>query len=356
RSLVRHFGQDLEHACSGNCDVCQGTYTSVEEPLVTAQKILSCIYRQGQRFGATYTAQVLKGSRDQKILANGHEKLSTHGLLQNESKSQLVDWIGQLLQQGYLTKVGEYGVLQLTENGGRLLKGELAPRLLRTQTQSTGSDTPTRERSVDPKSWDGVDRELFESLRELRLVMARERGVPPYVIFGDAALRDMARRRPTTPEGFLLVNGVGKKKAADFGDAFLSAITTWCATHGQSTDIQPNRDDTPPPPPRPVAKAARPAFGLFAQGLSVDDVAHQLGRARSTTMGYLCDYIRENAIDDPSPWIDTATADRIRAEIDRQGFGPLKPLYLALDEQVDYDTIRIVSLCYANSTREESDA
>ncbi|MCA9087864.1 MAG: RecQ family ATP-dependent DNA helicase, partial [Planctomycetaceae bacterium] len=349
RSLVQHFGQDLEADCGSGCDLCMGGRDDVDDPLKTAQMILSSVFRQQQRFGASYTAQVLKGSRDQKILANGHDQLSTYGLLKHETKQLITEWIGQLIQQGYLIKNPEFGQLQLTDAGVLVLKGETTPRLLRPQTTSKAESPKSAEQdAVDPKSWEGVDRPLFEHLRDVRLELARERGVPPYVIFGDAALRDMARKRPTTPDGFLMVNGVGKKKCLDFGERFVEEITRWSLEHALSTDVAPARETAPPPPPRNVTAGARAAFPLFAAGTSIDDVAEQLGRARSTVSGYLVDYLREERVIDASPWVDSVKRQQVEAVIEQVGAGPLKPIYMALNEQIDYETIRVVLACFQN--------
>jgi ATP-dependent DNA helicase RecQ len=142
--------------------------------------------RLGQRFGGGYTALVLTGSRDQRILDNGHDSLSTYGLLRDYDKHVVHDWVEQLAGQGFLEKTGEYNVLVVTPEGRRVLTGELAPRLLRP------AEKQKRKAKVAAESWEGVDKGLFDALRTLRASLARERRVPAYVIFGDAALRDSA--------------------------------------------------------------------------------------------------------------------------------------------------------------------
>src|SRR5690606_7018595 len=114
RTLVQHFGQDLDADCGEACDICLGEFEDVTDALVVAQKILSSVYRQDQKFGADCSAKVLKGSRDQRILDNGHDQLSPHGLLQEAPRKAILDWIGQLVQQGFLLKEGEYSTLRIT--------------------------------------------------------------------------------------------------------------------------------------------------------------------------------------------------------------------------------------------------
>lgn len=352
RILVQHFGQDLDSDCGSACDICLGKYEVVPDALVTAQKILSCVYRLEQRFGVDYTALVLKGSRDKRILSNGHDRLSTYGLLGNEPKQLIMDWIGQLVQQGCLQRVGEYNLLQLTSTGGELLRGKREVCLLRSiasqepQSFATEEDKP----SSKPESWEGVDRDLFEHLRQVRQELARERGVPPYVIFSDASLRDMCRRRPSKAESFLLVTGVGQKKNADFGARFLHEISVWCLLHGHQQDVEPVRSglDSAPAAPKPPSRNAHDAFPLFRQGLSVEEVALRLDRAASTAHKYLCDYIMEDAIADATPWVSAELVAEIEAAIDAIGPGPMKPIYLRLGEKIAYESIRIVSLCRQN--------
>jgi ATP-dependent DNA helicase RecQ len=130
RALVGHFGEELTNDCESACDICRGEREFVKEPLTIGQKILSSIHRQKQRFGIEYTALVLKGSREGRIVQNGHDKLSTWGILKQEDKSTIMDWTSQLIDQQFLQKEGEYDVIKITELGRQLLKGEIAPRLL----------------------------------------------------------------------------------------------------------------------------------------------------------------------------------------------------------------------------------
>lgn len=231
RTILEYFGQSLGRGECGACDICLGDIDSIDDALVTAQKILSCVLRLGQRFGAGYTARVLTGSRDQWILDNHHDSLSTYGLLSDQKRRTVRDWIEQLAGQGFLEKSGDYNVLAVTEEGRRLLKGEVVPRLLRP------SQKPERKAKVATDSWQGVDKGLFEALRRVRATIARERGVPAFIIFGDAALRDMARRRPSTLQHFQSVKGVGQTKATQYGRIMVEKIRDYCAEHAVAMDL-----------------------------------------------------------------------------------------------------------------------
>ena len=361
RALVNHFGQEYPKDNCGACDVCGGDLELVDEPLVVAQKIISCVARLEQRYGGDYTAKVLAGSKEERILHQRHDQLSTYGLLAKHRTRGIRDWIEQLVGQGYLEKAGEYDVLQITETGRQLLKGNASPRLLKPARQAERGTKGSRGASTGADSWEGVDRDLFELLRTMRGELASEHGVPAYIVFGDAALRDMARRRPSTLESFAEVRGVGQKKLAEYGETFVAAIVEHCQANGvamdttedppnsrrrQSADDSTSQDDAPS---RELPNAsAVAAFQHFREGQSLEEVAAAMDRARSTVVGYLNQYLRHEQIDDPSPWVDSATALRIEEAIQQVGLKGLKPIHEQLGGEVDYDAIRIVATCVGN--------
>jgi ATP-dependent DNA helicase RecQ len=169
-------------------------------------------------------SDVLIGRANEKVTAAGHDQLSTFGLLKEESGGVVRGYIEQLIADGYLLRDGApYPVLRLTNAGASLLKGERACTLYREVQPPRGKSRPRGRGAVSY----GENPELFDVLRNVRLRLARERGVPPYVIFHDTTLRDMADRRPRTIDDLHGIYGVGAKKAADFGDAFLDAIRTF---------------------------------------------------------------------------------------------------------------------------------
>lgn len=226
KHLAGYFGQTLEKPDCGACDVCLEELEAAAEPVVLARKILSCVARVGQRFGAAHVTNVLRGTVTESVTARRHEELSTFGLLRDSTVSEVRGYLEQLGGQGFLRPTpGEFPVLVLTEKGVALLKDPAsAPdvALARLRRPVKGRAAPRAR--VETESWQGVDRDLFERLRSLRLSIARERGVPPYVIFHDATLREMARLKPSTPDALRHVYGVGERKAAELGEAFLEAI------------------------------------------------------------------------------------------------------------------------------------
>ncbi len=226
RTLVEYFGQQYERAECGACDWCLKELDAVADSLTIAQKILSCVARVKQTWGTAHVTDVLTGKASEKVVASRHHELSTFGLLKEEAPAAIRGFIEQLVGEGLLLREGDpYPVLRLTTAGASLLRGdggcqlyrEVRPPASRKRSRSGVRDTFTVT----------VDSDLFDVLREVRLRLARERGVPPYVIFHDTTLRDMVERRPKTVDDLHEVYGVGAKKAADFGDAFLDAIRTF---------------------------------------------------------------------------------------------------------------------------------
>jgi len=239
KTLLDYFGEPYEKIPCGGCDVCLGELELVEDPLILSQKILSCVVRLRQAFGGDYTAKVLGGSTDRRVLESRHDQLSTYGLLQDVRRRTIRDWIEQLVGQGFLEKAGEYNVLRVTAAGWRVLRGEESPRLLKPRPAPERRRGRRSPEETPADSWEGVDRGLFEVLRSLRRERATARGVPAYIVFGDAALREMARHRPTTEAGFLRVKGVGEKRCADHGEAFVECIRAWCFEQGVPGDQWP---------------------------------------------------------------------------------------------------------------------
>jgi len=226
RHLAEYFGDRYPKGGCAACDYCLDELEPAAAPVVLARKILSCVARVGQRFGATHVANVLRGHASDQVTVRRHDKLSTFGLLPEASVAEVRGYIEQLAGLGLLQQTGdEYPVLALTSKGIELLKDEAScPDLTLARQRPPRKDKSRPQSRVEAESWQDVDRELFDRLRAIRLEIARSRGVPPYVIFHDATLREMARLRPTSVGALLTVKGVGARKADDLGEIFVAAI------------------------------------------------------------------------------------------------------------------------------------
>ena len=219
RALLEHFGDGLAEDC-GNCDIClwpPQTWDGTED----AQKLLSCVYRTGQYFGAGHLIDVLCGKDTAKVQQHRHHSLSTFGIGADRSAVQWRSIVRQLLVQGYLHADAErYGALRLTAKSRPLLKGEDRIRL-----RQDAAVKP--QRKAAPKPVQAVapqDQGLWEKLRDLRRRLAEAAGVPPYVIFHDATLKEMVRLRPSSPEDLLTLHGIGQTKLDRYGAAFLQTL------------------------------------------------------------------------------------------------------------------------------------
>jgi len=228
RHLVSYFGDDYDKSDCGACDYCLGELEPVGDAVVIARKILSCVARVGQRFGAAHVASVLSGSESEQVTRRGHQNLSTFGLLRDAAVPEIRGYIEQLAADGLLRQTDdEFPVLALTEGGVALLKdGASRPDLSLSRQRRVTRDRRERARPAT-ESWKDVDHDLFDRLRAVRLRIARERGVPPYVIFHDTTLRELARVKPTRVEDLHAVYGIGARKAEQLGEAFVEEIRAY---------------------------------------------------------------------------------------------------------------------------------
>jgi ATP-dependent DNA helicase RecQ len=228
RHLVSYFGERYTKDECGACDYCLGELEAVADAIPTARKILSCVARVGQRFGAAHVANVLCGSETEQVSRRGHQDLSTYGLLRDSPVAEVRGYIEQLTAEGLLRQTDEpYPVLALTDAGISLLKdaGAVPGLTLARQRRVTRERDrrPLRSRpGAEPVT--DIEQELFDRLRAVRLRIARERGVPPYVIFHDTTLRELARLKPSTVQELSGVYGIGERKAEQFGHAFVAEI------------------------------------------------------------------------------------------------------------------------------------
>lgn len=348
RAIVQYFGQSYTQQSCEACDVCLDELELVDDPLTISQKILSCVVRLEERFGAVHTAKVLVGADEARIHELKHDKLSTYGLMAAEGLSAVRLWIDQLISQGYLQRTGEYQVLSVTESGRRLLKRDGNPRL----TVATPAALNKRSGSGVEPSWEGVDRGLFDVLRKLRSEMALARSVPAYVIFGDEPLRDFARFRPTTVDRFAKIRGVGEQKKQDFADTFIVAIRDYCTQNQLDMNL-----DASSKPASVTVSAAIPnansfaAFEYFRRGDSLEDIAKKLDRAYSTICSYLEDYLRHENITDCTQWVDKEIRDLVIAQAHLVENRRVKPLFEYFNAKISYETLRIIMICHENATR-----
>jgi ATP-dependent DNA helicase RecQ len=181
----------------------------------------------GHGFGAGYIAQVLKGNLTDQVVSWGHQRLSTFGLLADQSIGFIRYMIEQMIGQDFLHREKEFSTLSLTDSGRKALRGELTPALVKPLVAAKKEEIAKKRREKMDKEWLGADPELFQLLRQKRAELARQQGVPAFIIFGDKSLKDMAMIKPVTRESFATVYGVGDHKLRAYADPFISVINQY---------------------------------------------------------------------------------------------------------------------------------
>ena len=224
QTLLAYFGEDLPERC-GNCDNCL-TPVTTWDATEAARKAMSCVHRTGQRFGAAYLIDVLRGRDTERIRRFGHDRLPTYGVGTDLGPQEWRSVFRQLVARGLLSvDVDGYGSIRLTVDSRPVLRGDAEVLMRRDVRPLAAKPRPRRkepESPPDPATW---DEDLWEALRTRRTELAAAQGVPPYVIFHDSTLNEMIARRPRTPDDFSRLTGVGDTKLRRYGTDFLAVIT-----------------------------------------------------------------------------------------------------------------------------------
>ncbi len=340
RALVQHFDQRYDKPSCSACDVCLGDTTEVTDGMVIAKKILSGVARVKEAFGINHVIDMLRGANTEAIRSRGHHSLSTYGILKDVPKADLRDWVYQLIGQGVLVQGGEeYPILKLNAESWAVMKGERTVRLIEL-TRHEQVPGEKREKGVLPE---GADAALFEVLRLVRREEAAASGIPPYQVFPDTVLAELARGRPTTAAAMRRVSGVGDHKLQAFGEIFLNAIIEHCQQTGLATDVPvPNASKPPANAPIKVSVKKEQSFSLFRRGAAVADVVAQTGLSHSTVTEHLADFVRLEKPASIFTWVAEDVCERIASAAETHGTARMKPTYLELNEEVSYDDIRVV--------------
>ena len=339
RGLVEYFGQTYEQENCGACDVCLGDTDNVPEAKVIAQKIMSCVIRIGERFGVNYLVDVLAGSQSADVRNRKHDQLSTHGILKEIPKSQLRDWVYQLVGQDLLAiDGGEYPVVKIGSQARGVLHGDAEPRLIRTISKSEH-----RKQVVQFEATAHADVALFEELRSLRKQISQAAGVPPYIVFTDNVLLEMSASRPSNEEKMLAIPGIGNAKMESYGPSFLEAIRDYCDRTGATQDVVWRTDD-----PKPLPNAVRLSgtksitIPLLKQQRPLEEIASKAGVTVGTVSNHLSELIQTEPVDSIDVWVPRDIQNRVLAAADVVGREKLSPIYEHLQQQIGYELIRIV--------------
>ena len=357
RYLLEYFGDEtVDNGVSPNdcrgCDVCLMPREEFDATII-AQKILSAIIKTNQRFGIAHVSAVLLGSKRKKVLELGHDMLSVYGIVDDFDRNEIREIAGLLTAEGLIyTNSQEYSTLGVTEKGWKFLK----KRQPLTLSRPKRAEQPRRVRSART---DTPNNELYERLRRLRLSVARELGVPAFVVFNDAALIDMARRVPRNREEFGRISGVGTVKLRQFGERFLAEIQQYLRENPETTENQaPSHALRSRPSETRAVNRKGSTYSqtrdLLNQGMSASQVAHRRELAVGTIVSHIEMMVaNEIEVDLRQSLPRTDRMVVIEAALDQAG-GPeakLSTVYENVGEDITYDDIRIVRAHLAQSNR-----
>jgi ATP-dependent DNA helicase RecQ len=339
--LLGYFGEQFEVDGESNCGGCDNCLAPREtwDGTTSAQKFLSCVYRIREKsgFGAgiQHAVEVLCGAATEKIRKFGHESLSTYGIGTEHSRTE---WAGigrELVRLGLLRQnAATFNSLELTDAGRAALKSRQAITL----TRPVSAPESAKHRAGEI----ACDEALFEKLRQLRKQLADERGVPPYIVFSDVALRQMARHYPHTQAEFSRINGVGDAKLREFSAPFLGEINT----HLASSPRQIFADDSFTAPARAASRpalndTARETLHFFRNGRSVQEVARLRGLKEGTVYGHLEEAVRAGEAVDVGRLLDAKAREEIAAAFGRFGFANLSGAVESLGGRYVHGQLRV---------------
>lgn len=321
--ILKYFGETETETC-GRCGNCLDSRSS-NDVTKEAQMVMSCVIRMGQRFGKTLTAQVLTGSKNKKVTEMGFDKLTTYGIMKEKGSKEVSDFIEFLISQELIAiEQGQFPTIYVSLKGKDVLLGK--EQVHRRET------VKVREISKDDP--------LFETLREVRRTIAETEKVPPFVIFSDAALKDMCARLPRTSEEFLNVSGVGEHKLKKYGLDFIQAIRSFCEEHPERQSEQPQAAAPKKATKKAVGDSHLETFQLHQQNLSIEQIAEKRELALSTVENHLIQCAQLGMSVDFTKHIPADYLQLIVKAVEEVGRDRLKPIKEQLPEEVSYFMIK----------------
>jgi ATP-dependent DNA helicase RecQ len=337
-SLLEYFGEMFPHENCGACDNClypRETYDGT----VAAQKFLSCIYRIRERggfaVGLNHVIEVLTGADTDKVRSWGHNQISTYGIGKEHSRPEWGAIGRELVRLGLVKQdAARFNVLETTPEGRAWLK-ERKPITL-TKPMQVAPAKVSHAGEIE------CDEALFEKLRSLRKRLADERSVPPYIIFSDVALRQMARLYPVSEGEFVRISGVGERKLAEFGKTFMGEIARYLETYPRQTFSEPITASVSAPAAKPrMNDTARETLRMFRDGQSVDDIASRRQLATSTIYGHLATAIETGESLDLTQFFSNKELESISAAFAKCGSGNLTGVHQMLGARHDFGALRV---------------
>ncbi len=329
--ILEYFDDPVPPSPCGKCSNCM--HAGEERDMTKeAQMVLSCVKRMGGKFGAGLTAKVLRGSSDQKVRQFRFQDLSTYGILSRYTEKELTRFIHFLTAEGYLTPgQGRYPALQLTKDSLSVLKNETSVIML-VEATTTKQET-------------NYNLEYFEELRALRKSLADEAGLPPYVVFSDATLKELTIYLPESKQEMLAVKGVGEQKFAQYGEAFLEVIQPWAQE--QEEKPKPKSNTSSRTIPRKDPDDDRPSHLISYQMWQENKtdfkaIAKERGMSELTIENHIFRAIQEGEAADWDEWFTPSEEEQVLYEYNQLEEDKLKPLKEALPDNISYRMIKAV--------------
>ena len=332
--ILEYFGEKTTFDNCGNCSNCLDTSEFTDITSET-QKILSCIKRMNERFGSSMVVDVLRGSKCSRILSLGFDNLSTYGIMKDYSKDTLRDLISYLITEGYIKSIGDkYPVLMLTPMSNDVLfnGAKVSTKLKLNKSENRPLVTKSKESTIETK----VDENLFTLLNDLRMKVANESNVAPFIIFSDASLKQMSTFYPTDAESMLKIEGVGLNKLVKYGNRFIETISDYVSKNNikVSNLAKPQKTKTQKQDTRLIT------YEMYTNGMSIEDIASERGLTRISIENHLIDCLEKGMDLDLTKYVHTEFKTEIEKAINDIGIEKLKPIKEALPEDVSYFDIR----------------
>ena len=338
--VLEYFGETWDEENCGGCDVC---LTSTEEfdATVIAQKILSAVIRTSERFGVNHVIEVLRGARTRRVRELGHDQLSVYGIVRDFDDDGLKQMVSLLLTKGLLVKnSGEYPTLAVTQAGRQFL--DQRDQLMLTR--------PVRDPEIDaPREAERLeyDQGLFDELRDLRRTVAQSKGLPPYMIFSDTTLQQMAYSFPQSRDSLSRISGVGSVKLEELGETFLDVICAYARLHGLRERDIPTRRRRRERTPRVQREGSTydVTRQLFSQKMSVSEIAEERNLAFNTIFSHLEKLIEAgDDLDLSHVAMPPERFAKIEAAFHSAKTRMLTPVQELLGEDYSFDELRLARL------------
>lgn len=338
RYILNYFGEELKEDC-GNCSSCEFDGEVIDKT-IDAQKVISCVYRMKRPYGIGMVVDVLRGSKNKKLVDFKLNELTTYGIMKDYSKDDLKEFINTLIANGYLNYNGEFPVVTPNEKSRNIVMGE--EKVLFKE-----------ERKVQRIA---EDNELFIILKNLRREIAENEGVPPYIVFGDNTLKEMSLRMPINKEQLLDISGVGEKKIDKYGDEFINKVKEYIENNSLEVNFEFLNAKSKTTNSKTTKRISdkKKSFEItieeLKEGRSFIDIAKDRDITVSTVMSHIYKFLSDGGkVDFEINFTNLFTKEDeeevIRA-IKKIGYNKLKPIKEEVRDDISYDTIKYIILKY----------